>query len=256
MRITTAAIAIAACAGTAHADTQRSVLPAHRGFLQAFFETSLTDVGTPISIAPDLWYGLSDKLTIGAVHSSRASTGFLGGTDEGFCVTKQAGGCEAFYSTAGIDARLQLKDGGVSLAADTGLHARDLLPLQLALKLGAIARWHSGGLAVEASPSLFLGLTNRETSGDTGGGAQFNTDWIYLPVTALYSLGALAIDLQAGVSAPLEPNAAVELTVPVSVGLQLAAGHAAVLEADFSMPRFDRDQFATRTLTVGVGYAL
>src|SRR5215831_12535101 len=57
----------------------RMTLPGGTFYINGVVETNLASgaTGKPISLAPDLWYGASDKLTLGLVHSSRGSSGFL-----------------------------------------------------------------------------------------------------------------------------------------------------------------------------------
>jgi hypothetical protein len=252
---------LALSAGIAHADdTERLVLPKKRGLIQAFLEISLSDgaVGKPVSVAPDIWYGVTDKITVGLIHSTRAAAGFLGATDDGLCLTGRSNGCEGFYSTAGLDARFHLKDGALSLAAQGGLFAIDLNPVQLKLKVGALARWHKGKMAVDVAPAMFFGLTERETTGDDGQ-PQTNKELFTLPVTFLYSVAKkVAVAAQTGVLLPFEATGDT-WSLPFSLGAQLAATDAIFVEAAFTLIRLaggsDAGAFDGRTFTLGGGYA-
>jgi len=94
-------------------------LPGGKFYLNAVAETNLAKgaAGKPISIAPDLWYGASDKLTLGLVHYSRGTSGFLTGFVNGLCFRGGSGGgaCAAglgsIYTTAGAEARIAIREG-------------------------------------------------------------------------------------------------------------------------------------------------
>ncbi len=146
-------------------EERQMTLPAGRWFIQAFAEINLSEdlVAKPISIAPDVWYGVSDVLTIGVVHSARAATGFFGNAGDGLCLTGSDNGCGKVYNSVGIDGRYHFyREGGITAAADGGLFAQSIDPFQLALKVGAVGRWQSGSVAVELGASLFVGLTERD----------------------------------------------------------------------------------------------
>src|SRR5262249_24746474 len=136
-------------------------------YVNGVVETNLASgaTGKPISVAPDLWYGASDKLTLGLVHSSRGSTGFLTGYVNGLCFAG-SGACDAglgkIYTTAGAEARIAISEGGFALAVPVGLYASAFSPdVVLSAKIGLIGRWQSGPLALELQPSVFAGITQR-----------------------------------------------------------------------------------------------
>src|SRR4051794_21644683 len=69
----------AAPAGAEGAD--QLTLPKGRLLLDAYIAANLSSgaVFKPFSISPDLWYGATDDVTVGLVHSGLGSTGFIGG---------------------------------------------------------------------------------------------------------------------------------------------------------------------------------
>jgi hypothetical protein len=246
----------------------RMTLPGGKFYVNAVVETNLAKggEGKPISLAPDLWYGASDKLTLGLVHSSRGSTGFLTGFVNGLCFRGGDGGaCAAglgkIYTTVGAEARIALSEGGFALALPIGLYASAFQPdVVLSAKIGLIGRWQSGPLALELEPTVFAGLTQRTI--DMGGTkVSNNEDRFGLPLTLFFKLSpAFALAAQTGVTLVIE-HATDTYQVPVALGLawwatpklsvDVAFGLAAVVDANSMTNAFD-----SRSLTLGVGYGM
>ena len=97
-------------------EEQQMTLPAGRVFVEVFAEINLSADAAlkPLSIAPDLWYGVNDELTVGLVHSARGATGLFGATGNGLCLTGEDNGCAKIYNNLGIDARYHFyRSGGI-----------------------------------------------------------------------------------------------------------------------------------------------
>ena len=270
-------VVLGAMLSTARADTEtppgadnpadyRLTLPRGRVLLDAFAEINLSDgaVFKPFSLSPDLWYGATDDITVGLVHSVLGTTGLLGAVPgngvggDGLCLTGTDNGCESVYPRAGIEVRYQLKPTQFAWAVDGGLYFRDLDPVQLAIKLGVMGRWASGKLAIEAAPSVFLGVTNREPD-VTNPGAP-NQETLYLPATALYTVAPkLAIALQLGFVLPIE-KLGDTYAVSLSLGAHYDLNESVTLNLAFSLPTLATGLpvgggFDTRLLTLGGTYA-
>jgi opacity protein-like surface antigen len=235
-------------------EEQQLTLPAGKLFLDTFIEVSLAKDAAfkPVSVAPDLWYGASDDLTLGLVHSGRGATGLFGRAGDGLCLTgKSNGGCPKVYNNIGLDARYHLwRKNGITLAADGGLFARSLDPFALSLKLGAIGRFQTGALSFELGPNLFFGMTKR------GSG---NKEVLAIPATVLYALPSrLGIAAQLGLLLPLEDTASAMFGA--SIGVQYFATDKLILDAVFSLPALAGGKSVpggldVRTFTLGVAYA-
>lgn len=194
--------------------TVQLTLPKGRLLLSGALEIGLSNGAAfkPISISPDVWYGVSDELTVGLVHSTAGLSGFVGGVGDSICLSGTGGGCAKLYNEAAIDARYKLTVGGpaITLAADGALVFRSLDPLALGVKLGAVGRWAQGPLAVEFEPSLLVGVTERDAFGDV----------LSIPVAGIYSIDPkLAVSAQTGVILPLKATGDT-YSVPFSI-----AGH-------------------------------
>jgi hypothetical protein len=246
----------------------RMTAPGGKILLQVIVETNLAKDVTfkPISIAPDLWIGLADKLTFGIVHSGRATTGFLTGSGRGVCLNGGEGkgvcalGLGKIYTHAGAEARIGLLEGGFALALDLGVHALTFKPdMLLAGKGGLIARIQAGPIAFELAPSILVGLNKRTIEMD-GVKISNNGDRVSVPVTLFIQLGGkFAIALQSGATFPLK-KAADNYQIPAAVGLVIAGSHFSFDVAfglDAALDKNDMTKaFDARSLSVGVGYAL
>lgn len=240
-------------------------MPAKRALLHVALEISLSSnaVFKPFSIAPDIWYGVNDKLTVGLVHSFAGETGIMGGVGSALCLSGTSGGCAHPYNNVGLDLRYALSSGGKFLVVgDGGLFANSFDPFQLALKLGIVARYRpspTSKLAIDLAPNLFLGVTNRDGDIMAGGGA--NKEVFAVPATLLYSVKPeLALAVQVGLVLPLEDTDKV-FFIPLSLGINYQINKQLSVDAAFSLVDLIggsalKTGFDTRTFTIGVGYAL
>jgi hypothetical protein len=254
-----AALVVASSSGVALAeegattDELQLTLPGGKVFLDAFLEVNLSkDLAfKPVSLAPDLWYGVSDDLTLGLVHSTRGATGLWGLAGDGLCLTGKSNGCPKIYDNLGVDARYHLwRKGGIALAADGGLYAVALDPFELSLKLGAIAHLGTGAFSFEFAPNIFVGITKRSAG---------NKEMLSIPATFMYALPMrLGIAAQLGVFIPFDNTDFYMLSG--SLGVQYFATDHLILDAVFSLPALAGGSAVPngtdlRTFILGVAYA-
>lgn len=242
---------------------EQFTLPQGRLYLNVFVEMNLSSdlVFKPFSIAPDLWYGVNDQISVGLVHSSRAATGLWGGVGSGLCLAGEDNGCAEVYDSVGIDGRYHFyRQGNVTASADGGLFISSFDPFTMALKLGAVGRWQSGKFSAEAGPNLFVGLTQRSPEEGTVVVGTGNKETLYLPINAMFAvMPKLGLGAQLGAIVPFQETGDTWL-----LGLALGAQYqiSAKLFADlaFAFPALAGGPEGTgadfRTLTLGVGYAL
>jgi hypothetical protein len=143
----------------------------------------------PASVAPDVWYGATDRLTIGIVHSARA----LGVLDAGggLCFRGSAHGCPRAYDNVAIDARYRLRAGWLAVAARTRVAIGSFDPFKPSVRPGALIRLHKGRFGLTADPHLQIGLDHRDLG---------NRDWLRVPVWfAVQPVRRVAIALRTGV---------------------------------------------------------
>jgi len=120
--------------------------------------------------------------------------------------------------------------------------------LGLGVKLGAVARWHQGPLAIEASPNVNIQLTNRGTP----------ADFLNLPATVLYTLSpAITLAGQTGFFIPFESTGDF-YAIPLSVGAFYHVNDQLNVTAAFSLPLLiaaSGGGIDARSLTLGGSYA-
>jgi hypothetical protein len=112
----------------------------------------------PISLAPDLWLGVTHRLALGVTHAT-IDRGRIG-AGRGLCLRGAAEGCLDRYGGAAIEARFTIRDHGLELAGHFAIDLRGFRPNVVALEVGAIARWRGGRMTIIAAPDASLGLTN------------------------------------------------------------------------------------------------
>jgi hypothetical protein len=254
----------AATAGAEGAD--QLTLPKGRLLLDAYLAIDLsTDlVFKPVALSPDLWYGATDDVTVGLVHSGVGQFGFMGAVfGRSLCLTGSDNGCLDFYGNVGVDGRYKLKSGGpLVYAADAGLYVNHLGdPFQLAIKIGAIGRWHEDKIAIEAAPNLQFGLTNREPAAVGGVAIGIrNGDTLSLPATFLYALDPMiTIAAQSGLLLPFQ-NTGDTYSIPLSIAGFYRVNESLNVSLTFSLPSLigggSLSGIDARVLTLGGSYAL
>lgn len=219
----------------------------------------------PVSISPDIWYGITDDFTLGLVHSATGATGVIGGFGQSLCVTGTNDLCDHVYNNVGLDGRIRLAR---PFAVDVGLYIENLglsetvdgqsvsTPFQLAAKLGISGRWQWGNLSLEAQPNIFIGLTNRNPSAfDTN----TNTETLYVPVTVAYLvLPKLDIALQPALDLPFT-NTGNDWSIPISIAVRAAVSPSFSVGLAFTFLDLiggGNDTGADlRSLTLGANYA-
>ncbi len=128
---------------------------------QLVAELSLRLLAEPISLAPDVWFGVTPRWTLGLVHSARS----LGLIDDGATLCfrgRPTSGCDRVYNGSGVDARWSWREGPLAVAPRARLVLRDVDPWKPALTAGALVRWTRGRFAITGDPYLRLGLANRD----------------------------------------------------------------------------------------------
>lgn len=220
------------------------------------------EVGNPLSIAPDVWYGVNERLSLGGVTSIQAATGFwsgaLGGlAGTGVCVSDEPGsdpavlaGCAKAFDNAGLEGLFALKaDDSTGIALDVGVHALSFDAGFYSAKVGARGALRSGRLGVGVVPSVLVAITERgDVDGDSGG----NLDRIQLPVDlSFHATPTFRIGVQSGIRGSLQ-HFGDDYAVPVAFGAILMLNEHILAAASFSL---DRVAGATPEGTDGPGAA-
>jgi hypothetical protein len=119
------------------------------------------ELAAPISFAPDAWFGVAPRWTLGIVHSAQS----LGLIDDGATLCfrgRPPFGCDRIYNGSGVDARWSWREGPLAVAPRARFVVRDVDPWKPAATAGALVRWTRGRFAITGDPYLRFGLANRD----------------------------------------------------------------------------------------------
>lgn len=229
---------------------------------------SADNVGKPISLAPSIYYGVSEKLTLGLTHDNgttlftpRPSIGFttidIAGTAVrvpsfgGICLNSEEDGCYVdTYSNVGLDALYSLKYDKFSVAGHGGLDFFKISdPSILQLRVGVLGRYMaSDKIAIVFDPRITIGLTERDS----------NKEAIDIPLWFWYDVnGKLGVYLHSGIAGPFD-GFGDAFTVPVQIGGSFKVNEHLTAGLDFSFVNLlGKDGDADgRVLALRAAYAL
>ena len=129
--------------------------------LTASINVQVRSIGVPLSLAPDAWWGVLPRLTLGVTHSDASLDQIA--TSGSFCIRQSAiSTCDHFYHGSSLDLRYGALDGDLALAPRLRLLVRETDPFKPAVTLGALVRWTHGRFAIVGDPYLRLPLANHE----------------------------------------------------------------------------------------------
>lgn len=234
--------------------TDRMTVPKGTIRIDAFLEVNLSadSAFKPTSLAPDVWYGINDDLSVGLVHSGMGIGGFWAAAGNGLCFTGEDNGCAKIYDNLALLSRFHLLDGAVVLAGEGGLLINSLDPFTLGVKLGVTGRWQSGALSVIFAPSINIGITERDNG---------NKEILGVPVSVVYAAtDSLGVGLQTGIVLPFD-NTGELWRLPLSVGATFGINDKLSVGGAFSLIALAGgdllpDAFDGRTFTLTAGYTL
>ena len=169
-------------------------------------------LGEPASLAPDVWFGATDDLTVGVVHSARALSIVDAGL--GVCFRGEEHGCPRAYDNVGVEARWSLARGALAAAARGRFVVRTFDAWKPRFGAGALVRWSRGRLGITGDPALSVGLANR----DEGNRAQLDVPlWLAVQPTCRW-----ALHVRTGVHGSLATFGDT-FEVPIGLGVTAAA---------------------------------
>jgi|JI10StandDraft_1071094.scaffolds.fasta_scaffold23748_4 hypothetical protein len=159
-------------------------------------EMSADRVAKPISLSPDVSYGVTPDLTVALVHSRVGLTGFRAAVGGGLCLTGEDNGCVAVYNNVGAEGWYNVARGPLAAAVGAGFHATNLDAGFYHAKVGARVRYTAGQLGVHFSPSVLIAAAKRDEGG---------VDSIWLPVQGTYkATPELTVGVGTGIKGPLD----------------------------------------------------
>jgi hypothetical protein len=118
-------------------------------------------VAQPLAFAPDAWWGISPRWTIGLVHSNASLDRIDAGAT--LCVREsRISTCNRLYRGSGLDVRFSALTGHLAVAPRVRLLVRDVDPFKPAATIGVLVRWRHGRFAITSDPYLRLPLANHD----------------------------------------------------------------------------------------------
>jgi hypothetical protein len=158
--------------------------------------------GKPVTLAPDLFYAVTDTLSVGLLHNlpmgilTRPGSLPLGG-GPGLCLTGTTGGCPKVYDNLGLDLLYGLAFGDVHFSLHGSFYVLKFSdPTLLMLTLGAAAKFHfNRDVALFLDPQFGIALDHR---------SDLNKDQLFLPMELQFQLvRTTALDVLTGVTGRL-----------------------------------------------------
>jgi hypothetical protein len=149
--------------------------------------------GKPISLAPDIYYSVTDKLQLGLLHEGPMGRQAKPGL--GLCLTGEDNGCPELYDNVGFDVMYGVSFGDVHLSTHTSLFFGPFDPLAAGLALGFAGKVRLGtkvGLLFD--PKVLIELSERDIYDDA----------VYIPLELQFQAGrATTLKLLTGLTGGL-----------------------------------------------------
>lgn len=226
---------------------------------------SADSVAEPISLAPSVWYGVDDKLTLGLTHDfgstpwtprpafrSITVPDGLGGSitavaGAGICLTGEEGGCNRPYDNVSAEGLYSLKNERLSLAAHPGLDIVSFDPFALAVRLGVLGRYLvNDKLSLVFDPRLRFGITERDAG---------NKEFIDLPIWVWYAVNdKISAYLHTGLNSAFEEFGD-SVSIPLQIGGNYMVSPKLTAGLDFGFTKLN-DGADGRVLGLRIAYAL
>jgi hypothetical protein len=181
-------------------------------------------VGKPISLAPDLYYSVTDRLQLGLLH--QGPMGWQARPGVGLCLTGTENGCPKIYNNVGFDLMYGLTSGGsVDLSAHGSLFMNSFSPASTSLAVGVAGKlYFSKRFALLFDPKIAIAVNDRST----------NHDDLFVPLELEWQVGALTtFKLLSGIEGDVSAFSNT-YQIPVGVGLVRNLSHHFDLGARFS----------------------
>lgn len=247
--------AVFAAGSVASADSETPTVAPDAVEARLTLELGLNEdnAGDPISVSPDVRYGVSEALDVGLIHSTEAVSGFAGFQSGASLCVAGSPLCETLgvYHNLGVEGRYALEAGRPWwLAGAAALLANQLDPFRLAVKLGVSTGWAFDWLVIELSPNLQISLTERPTSLDVLG----------IPARVAVGPPRLHVGVQTGGFSSLDGQVLDNVHVPLAAEVEselsasLAVGIGFALPALYGGKAVAQTGFEARTLSLQIRF--
>jgi hypothetical protein len=170
---------------------------------------SKDNFGKPTSLAPDLYYSVSDTVQVGLLHTG--PMGWQSPPGFGLCLTGTANGCPRVYNNVGFDFMYGLLYGDFHLSLHSSLF---VFPISNATEvmwtIGLAGKFHfSDVVALYFDPQVGVMLAHRDVY----------KDQLFIPLELQFQVGAAtSLKILSGVSGQLS-DLGDTFQVPLGLGL-------------------------------------
>jgi hypothetical protein len=207
--------------------------------------------GKPISIVPNVYYGVTDVLSVG-LASNPGSEIFQNAVGRGLCLSGEANGCGKIYNNISLDALFSfMRSGTMDIGAHGGLDTAFGADTLLGVRVGVKGRILTGPLVLTLDPSLYIGANKRDAG---------NKEKLAVPVrVGFMATPQLNLGLSTGIIGPLS-GFGDGYIVPVGVGGAFAINSSLDVRAQFVFDNLLGKQFPgvgradIRSLSIGAAY--
>jgi len=151
--------------------------------------------GKPISLSPDLYYSISDKLQLGLVHQGPLGWQVPAGAGPSLCLTGSDNGCPDAYHNIGFDVMVAALNGQTDLSVHGSLFLDSFDPFETSLAVGVAGKAHfTDDVSLFFDPKIAIALTDRDVV----------EDMLYIPLELGVQAGAPnLLKLLTGIYGPL-----------------------------------------------------
>jgi hypothetical protein len=174
---------------------------------------SSDQVGKPIFIAPDLYFGINNKFTVGLTHQV------------GVCLGGAEKNCAKAYNDLGLEAQYSLMSAGnLALMGHGALMLSSLSdPTIVGLDVGMALRVSGGSVAVKVDPTIYVGVIGRDELPSLPNVGP--KEYLHIPVELQYQLNfQTMLFLSTGLFGPTDGFGDV-YQVPVGLGALFAVNN-------------------------------
>jgi hypothetical protein len=162
--------------------------------LLLLIDASKNSFGKPTSLAPDLFYSISDTVQIGLLHTG--PMGWQTTPGAGLCLTGKSNGCPKVYNNVGLDFMYGLLYGDFHLSLHSSLYLLRISdPTWAMWTIGLAGKFHfTDEVALFFDPQIGIALNERAT----------NKDQLFIPLELqIQASTAVSVKILSGVQGQL-----------------------------------------------------
>ena len=184
-------------------------------------------VGKPFSIVPNVYYGVTDALSVGLASNPGSEVFQSPAAGNGLCLAGTSGGCGKIYSNISLDALFSfLRSGTMDLGVHGGLDTSFGDTTLLGVRVGVKSRMLAGPLILTVDPALIIGANHRSDG---------NKEALIVPVRAGFmATPQLNLGLSVAILGPLD-GFGDSYAVPVGIGGTFAINNNIAARAQFTL---------------------